>query len=72
MRSSDLQGKRVVTEAGKPLGRVGEIHLQGDRVTALTAGGYGLLQRFVASRRGHRVEWDRVRRITGDEIVVAD
>jgi sporulation protein YlmC with PRC-barrel domain len=71
MRSSDLQGKRVVTEAGERLGRVDEIHLQDGVVSALTCGGGGLLQRFTASRRGKRVAWDRVRTITASEIVVA-
>jgi sporulation protein YlmC with PRC-barrel domain len=72
MRSSDLQGKRVVTETGKRLGRIREIHLRGDEVTALTVGGGGFLQRFTSSRRGHRVEWTDVRRVTDREIVVAD
>jgi sporulation protein YlmC with PRC-barrel domain len=72
MRSSDLQGKRVVTENGERLGHVDEIHLEDGVVSALTCGGGGLLQRFTASRLGHRVKWDRVRKITDKEIVVAD
>jgi sporulation protein YlmC with PRC-barrel domain len=70
MRSADLQGKRVVTEAGQRLGRVSEIHTKGDEVAALTVGRGGFLQRFTSSRRGRRVEWAEVRRITGEEIVV--
>lgn len=72
MRSSDLQGKRVVTVSGKRLGRVDEIHLKGDEVSALTYGGGGLLQRFTSTRRGHRLAWADVQRITDREIVVPD
>lgn len=72
MKSSDLQGRPVRTESGERLGRVGEIHTAGGVVTALTCGGGGFLQRFVASRRGRRVDWDRVLRVTPREIVVRD
>jgi sporulation protein YlmC with PRC-barrel domain len=70
VRASDLQGKRVVSEAGERLGCVGEIHTQGGEVTALTVGAGGLLQRFLNSRRGKRVAWDQVLRMTDREIVV--
>ena len=72
MRSSDLAGKRVVAEDGRRLGRVDEIHLKGGQVVALTYGRSGMLQRFMNSRRGHRLEWSRVRKVTADAIVVAD
>jgi sporulation protein YlmC with PRC-barrel domain len=72
MNSSDLQGKRVRTEAGQGLGRVVEIHAEAGEVTALTCGRGGVLQRFTSSRRGHRVKWSQVRRITDREVVIAD
>jgi sporulation protein YlmC with PRC-barrel domain len=72
MRGADLQGKPVRREDGERLGRLREIHIQDGEVTALTCGGLGLLQRFVASQRGHRVPWADVLRITPREIVVAD
>ncbi|HSV02406.1 MAG TPA: PRC-barrel domain-containing protein [Phenylobacterium sp.] len=71
MRAIDLQGKPVVTEAGKRLGHVSEIHLKGGEVAYLTCGGGGFLQRFKSSRRGGRVEWSAVRRIEARRIVVA-
>jgi sporulation protein YlmC with PRC-barrel domain len=71
MRAADLQGKRVVDEAGKRLGHVDEIHVENGQVTALAVGRGGLLQRFTSSHRGHRVAWADVRKITPQEIVVA-
>jgi sporulation protein YlmC with PRC-barrel domain len=72
MRAADLQGKPVRSEGGERLGRVREIHLRGAEVGSLTCGGFGFLQRFTASRRGHRIAWTDVLRITDREIVVAD
>jgi sporulation protein YlmC with PRC-barrel domain len=71
IRSAELQGAEVRTESGRRLGKVREIHVRDGEVTALVCGG-GFLQRFAPSRRGHRVRWERVRRITGRAIVVAD
>jgi sporulation protein YlmC with PRC-barrel domain len=70
MRATDLQGKPVVTEAGERLGHVGEIHLKGGEVAYLTCGKGGFLQRFMASRRGRRVQWSAVRRVEAERIVV--
>jgi sporulation protein YlmC with PRC-barrel domain len=70
MRASELQRKRVRTGDGRVIGRVDEIHLRDGEVVALVCGRGGRLQRFVASRRGRRVAWDRVRQVTADEIVV--
>jgi sporulation protein YlmC with PRC-barrel domain len=70
MRSSDLQGKRVCTADGRSLGHVDEIHVRDSEVTALTCGARGLLQRFISSRRGHRVPWAKVVRVTEKEITV--
>jgi sporulation protein YlmC with PRC-barrel domain len=72
MTAADLQGKRVVTEGGRRLGHVDEIVTAEGEVTALVCGRGGLLQRFIASHRGHRVKWARVRRVTAREIVVSD
>jgi sporulation protein YlmC with PRC-barrel domain len=70
IRSAQLQGRLVVAEDGRRLGRVDEIHVRDGEVTVLTLGPGGLLERFRASSRGHRVAWDRVQRITEREIVV--
>jgi len=70
IRATDLQGKRVRGEDGRNLGRVSEIHVEDGEVTVLVCGGRGLLQRFRASRGGHRVDWRDVVRLTGHEIVV--
>jgi sporulation protein YlmC with PRC-barrel domain len=72
MRAADLQGRRIRCRDGRRLGRVDEIHVRDGVVIALTCGGLGLLQRFTASERGHRVAWRDVLEITPREIVVAD
>jgi sporulation protein YlmC with PRC-barrel domain len=71
MRASELQGLPLVTEAGERLGHVSEIHLKGGEVAYLTCGKGGFLQRFIASRRGRRVQWSAVRRVEAERIVVA-
>jgi uncharacterized protein YrrD len=71
MRLSNLQGKRVRRESGEVLGHVFEVHSDGSRVTALTYGARGLLQRFLASHSGHRVLWQHVLRVSKDEITVS-
>lgn len=72
MLSSDLQGKRVRRENGEALGRVDEIHVEGSRVSALTCGRRGWLQRLTGSRAGHRIGWEQVVAVTPSEVVVAD
>lgn len=72
MRASDLQGRPVVTEAGRRLGHVSEIHLAGGEVNYLVCGRGGLLQRFMTSRRGRRVPWDAVREVGSKRIVVTE
>ena len=70
IRSAELQGRRVVAEDGRRLGRVEEIHVRDGAVTVLTLGPGGLLERFRGSSRGQRVAWDEVLRVTPREIVV--
>ena len=70
IRSADLQGAVVRREDGQRIGRVSEVHVRDGKVTLLTVGAGGVLERFTASRRGRRVRWDQVQRITGREIVV--
>jgi sporulation protein YlmC with PRC-barrel domain len=72
MKASDLQGTLVRTESGQRLGRVTELRVESGEVTTLVCGKSGLLQRFTSSARGHRVKWSDVRRVTAQEIVVAD
>jgi sporulation protein YlmC with PRC-barrel domain len=72
IRSADLQGKPVVTEDGRRLGHVDEVHTKDGRVTLLVCGGRGLFQRFRAARAGAEVRWEDVKRLTEREIVVAN
>jgi sporulation protein YlmC with PRC-barrel domain len=72
IRLSELCGKRVVTEDGESLGCVYEIHIADSCVSTLVCGPGGIAQRlFFASHGGHRIRWDRVKRITEREIVVS-
>ena len=71
-RSAELQGIRVVTEDGRRLGHIDEIHVRDGEVVTLICGGLGLLQRFWTSRAGRHVAWSKVRSIGEKEIVVAD
>jgi sporulation protein YlmC with PRC-barrel domain len=71
MRGADLQGKPLRDENGQAFGRVDEVHIRDGEVIALTCGGAGLLQRFMNSRAGHRIDWSRVLRVTAKEIVIA-
>jgi sporulation protein YlmC with PRC-barrel domain len=87
MRLSELLNRKVVTEAGRQLGRVhdvrGELSDGRLRVTGLAAGEPGLLERFgigthgsggpaQAKVHGHEViPWERVVRV-GAEVVVRD
>ena len=64
--------RKVLTESGKPLGRVFEIHVDGGRVVAMTCGMRGMTQRLTQSHKGHRIAWDRIVRIESDQIIVAD
>ena len=72
MRLCELHRKRVRRENGERLGRVDEVHIAHGRVTTLTCGARGFLQRLMYAPSGHRVPWEQVLRITAKEIVIAD
>jgi len=72
IRLSDLHGRRVRRENGEKLGRVYEVHIADSRVTALTCGASGFLQRLTAARSGHRVPWEQVVKVTPKEIIILD
>jgi sporulation protein YlmC with PRC-barrel domain len=70
MRGADLQGKRVRSEDGRSLGRVVEVHVRDGEVSSIVYGTRGLLQRFMSSRRGSRVAWSAVVRVSPDALVI--
>jgi len=72
MRLSDLCSKKVRQENGDVLGRVYEVHIQDSRVTAITCGARGFLQRLTAAHTGHRVPWEQVVKMTPKEIIILD
>ena len=71
MRLSDLRDKKVVTEDGKSLGRVHEVHCDGGRVTALKIGPGSLFERLTDRSEGKRIAWECVISIGTKQIVVA-
>ena len=70
MRLSDLEGKAVCRQNGDRLGHVFEVRIRDGHVVALICGGRGFWQRLTASRKGHRIAWNQVRRVTGREIQI--
>lgn len=72
IRVSQLCGRTVRRENSERLGHVDEIHVHDGEVTTLTYGWRGLLQRFLASRGGHRIAWEDVIKITASDIIVKD
>lgn len=70
MRGSDLQGRLVRAEDGKPLGRIVELHVKEGELVSIVYGPRGLLQRFMASRGGHRVAWSAVVKVTVGAVVI--
>lgn len=70
MRLSDLRDLRIRTVDGERLGRVHEVHCDKGNVTALICGAGSFLERLTAKRKGHRIPWECVRRISKKEVVV--
>lgn len=68
MKLSDLDGKRVRRQSGEILGRVREVRVADAKVVALICGAGGFWQRLGPSRKGRRIAWDKVRRVTDGEI----
>ncbi len=72
IRASDLQGAMVRTRSGEKLGRVRELHLRDGEVISVVVGAIGMLQRFLPTRRGKRIAWEKVVSLAAKEIVVGD
>ena len=70
MRLSDLSDARVKTLDGDRLGRVHEVHCEGDRIVALTCGPGSFIERLTAKKHGRRIPWEYVRRVSHKEVVV--
>src|SRR5215217_5360726 len=71
MRLSDLRDKKVRTLDGETLGRVHDVHVDKGGVTALMCGPGSWIERLTARKQGRRVPWECVRRVDGDQVVVA-
>lgn len=71
MRLSDLRGKRI-SQGGKSLGRVHEVHCEEGKVVALMCGPESLIERWTGRSSRRRVPWAQVVRMDSDEIVVAE
>lgn len=73
---SSLQGRKVVTESGRSLGRLydlrGELKPRTLEVTGLVVGERGLLEHLGVVKRVKSIPWDDVVRIEGKRIVVRD
>jgi sporulation protein YlmC with PRC-barrel domain len=71
MRLTDLRDKAVRNLDGKRLGTVHEIHCEKGAVTALMVGPGSFIERLTARPHGGRIEWDRVRKVEADRIIVS-
>jgi sporulation protein YlmC with PRC-barrel domain len=70
MRLSQLRDAKVKTLDGETLGRVHEVHVEAGRITALTCGAGGWLERITGKKNGRRIPWECVRRIEGKRVIV--
>ena len=77
---SSFQGRRVVTESGRDLGKCNDLRASVGRgkpsVVAIVVGRTGWLEHLGVTHRARRrkdaVAWDTVVRVEGDRIVVRD
>ena len=70
IRAGQLQGARIVDEAGRRIGTVAELHLKDGRVDFLADGAGGALQRFWPWRGGGRIAWAKVVRFEPGLVVI--
>jgi sporulation protein YlmC with PRC-barrel domain len=70
MRLCDLRDKRIRTLDGKTVGRVHEVHCEKGRIVALMCGPASLIERWTSKSEGHRIAWERVRKVEKDHIVI--
>jgi sporulation protein YlmC with PRC-barrel domain len=69
-RLSDLRGKKVRSITGDTLGRVHEVHCEGERIAALVCGPGSFMERWTARGQGREIPLQALRRIGDDEILV--
>jgi sporulation protein YlmC with PRC-barrel domain len=70
MRLTDLRGKEVRNLDGKRLGKVHEVHCDGELVTALKIGPGSIIERLTARQHGRRIAWECVRKVERGRIIV--
>jgi sporulation protein YlmC with PRC-barrel domain len=70
MRLSDLQDKKVRGLDGETLGRVHEVHCDKGIVTAIMCGPGSFIERLTAKKKGRRIPWECVCKVTDGEVVV--
>ena len=70
MQLSDLQDKKVRGLDGETLGRVHEVHCEKGVVTAIMCGPGSFIERLTAKKKGRRIPWECVRKVTDREVVV--
>jgi sporulation protein YlmC with PRC-barrel domain len=70
MRLSDLQDKKVRGLDGETLGRVHEVHCDKGIVTAIMCGPGSFIERLTAKKKGRRIPWEWVCKVTDGEVVV--
>jgi sporulation protein YlmC with PRC-barrel domain len=70
IRLTDLRDKKAVTLDGERLGRIHEVHCDGERVTAIMTGPASFIERLTAKKAGRRIPWECVVRVESRQIVV--
>lgn len=70
MRLADLYGKRVRGPGKQIYGVVHEVRAKGGVVEALDCGAASFLEQLTGKRKGRRILWKDVTKITKDEIQV--
>lgn len=72
MTLAELHGIAVRDAAGKRLGAVHEVYMKDGEVEALGVGAANLLEWLVGHRHGRRIPWAKVRKVTGEGILVEE
>jgi sporulation protein YlmC with PRC-barrel domain len=70
MLLTDLRDKKVKTLDGKTLGRVHEVHCDRGRITALMCGPGSFIERLTAQKKGRRIPWECVRKVSDKDVIV--
>jgi sporulation protein YlmC with PRC-barrel domain len=70
MRLSDLRDAKVKSLDGETLGRVHEVHSNGDQIVSLTCGVGSWLERLTGKSGGRRIPWECVVKVAHKQVVV--